>query len=132
MDLPVTLLRINAVLFLVFGLGFLFEPALLSKFVTDGVPATTGGLIDMRATYGGMAFGFGAFLARCAWDQRAVKHGIVASVLVMFGLALGRVLGIVVDRSPNTMMFVLLLAEVLFGVLLMWALAKASNSKASS
>ena len=131
MQICIALLKINAVLFLAFGVGFLSQTLFFAQFITDGVPVTTSALIDMRATYGGMSFGFGVFLAYCALSQRAVNEGIVASILVMFGLAFGRGVGILIDGAPNTMMYALLLAELLFGVLLMLALMKASRSDAS-
>ena len=69
MRFPVVLLWINAALFVVFGAVFIIAPALLSQVITGATPGTTNALIDMRATYGGMALGIGLFWAIALADR---------------------------------------------------------------
>ena len=129
MRLMVILLRINAALFFVFGIGFIFAPAVLAQFVTGAAPALPTALTDMRATYGGMALGIGIFFAYTTWVQRGVYEAVIGAVLVMLGLALGRTLGIVIDGSPNKMMHLLLAAEILFATLLIYAVFRSKKLK---
>ena len=66
MKFPTVLLWINAAFFLVFGALFLVAPGVFAELLTGATPATTNALIDIRATYGGMALGIGLFFAFCA------------------------------------------------------------------
>ena len=125
MRFPVVLLWLNAALFVVFGVGFIVAPALLSQVITGATPGTTSALIDLRATYGGMALGIGIFWGYCA-PQGTLRIGLISSLLVLVGVALGRLVGMVVDGSPNTFMFVLLAAELLFIGLIALALRRAT------
>ncbi len=112
MDFQRTLLWLNCGLFVVFGLGFIFAPAPLSTLITGAAPATSSGLIDLRATYGGMGLGLGfifGFLAKKAELARLGAHSIL---VVMVSLAGARLLGMGLDGAPNFFMLVLLGAEL--------------------
>ena len=117
-----TLVWINCALFIAFGLGFTFAPALLASVVTGAEPATPTAVIDMRATYGGMALGLATLFWLCARDEKGVSIGIRGVLGVMVFLALSRLLGIVIDGSPNAFMVLLLVAEVVMAVLAVVAL----------
>lgn len=127
MSMLVTLLRINSFLFITFGFGFLLKPVVLATFATGEAPHLATAIIDMRATYGGMALGFGIFLAWCGLNRQAVREGSVALMLLLFGLALGRLVGIALDGDPNVMTFAMLFAEFSFGVLVAIALTRAEK-----
>ena len=116
------LVWLNAVLFMLYGLGFMFFPEYLSELVTDASPSSSSGLIDMRATYGGISLGFGVLLAYMVRRADMLRLGVWAVMLIVGGMALGRGIGMVLDGSPNTMMYVFLALEVavvLVGVALM-------------
>lgn len=117
-----TLVWINCALFIAFGLGFTFAPALLASVVSGAEPATPSAVIDMRATYGGMALGLATLFWLCARDEQGVSIGIRGVLGVMVFLALSRLLGIVIDGSPNAFMVLLLAAEVVMAVLAVVAL----------
>jgi hypothetical protein len=119
-----TLLWINCALFVVFGIGFIFIPAFLSNLITGSTPATTSALIDMRATYGGMALGIAIFFGICARNSDTVRIGLFASALVLSCIALGRIVGIFIDGNPNIFIYLLLSAEILFAALILFALKK--------
>ncbi len=51
-----------------------------------------------------------------------VRLGAIASMLVLLCTAFGRVLGMIVDGSPNFFMFALLAAEAIVGGLFAYAL----------
>ena len=128
MRFPVVLMWLNAALFVVFGIGFIVAPALLSQLITGATPGTTSALIDLRATYGGMALGIGLFWGYCARRPGTLRIGLLSSLLVLVGIALGRLVGMIVDGSPNTFMFVLLAAELLFIGLVALALRRTSET----
>lgn len=122
MKLAVVMLWIVCVSFVGFGLVFALAPEQAAELVTDAAPSTPSGLTDMRATYGGVAFGLGVFAGLCARRRDWVRVGLVVSLLVVASLATARTIGIIVDGSPNGFMFVNLGLEVGSAVLLIVAL----------
>ncbi len=114
MTFPVKLLWINAALFVLFGTGFIVAPTSLSLLLTGTAPGNVNAAIDMRATYGGTAFGLGLFFGFCARNPDTLRAGLFASLLALSGIAAGRLIGIFADGSPNGWMFLLLAAELLF------------------
>lgn len=129
MSFPKVLLWVSCGLFVAFGLGFILVPDFISMFVTGSAPGTSSAMIDMRATYGGMALGIGLFFGLCAYRPGSVRLGLIASLLVMVSIAGGRLFGMIADGSPNLFMWVLLASELLFTILLLFALKidKGSN-----
>lgn len=128
MNFPVRLLWINAVLFVLFGIGFIVAPGSLSFLITGAAPGTSSAVIDMRATYGGMAFCAGLFFGFCARNPGTLRSGLLASLLTLSGIAGGRLIGIFADGSPNNWMFLLLAAELLFVGLMTVALKQVSDT----
>lgn len=122
MSFPRVLLWVSSALFLAFGLGFVLIPGDLVEYATGTIPGTTSAMIDLRATYGGMALGIGFFFGLCAYRPETVKIGLTASLMVMAFIAGGRIFGIIIDGSPNGFMWLLLASEVLFMMLLLLAL----------
>ena len=106
------LILLNSIVFLLFGLGFVFFPEALSLLVTDAIPSTTSGLTDMRATYGGISLGFALFLGITSSKSQLFPLGTQAIVLVVGGMAFGRTVGMVQDGAPNEMMYINLALEV--------------------
>lgn len=121
MTFPKALLWLNAALFTAFGLGFIFAPAFFANLITGSTPGTPSAMIDMRATYGGFGLGLALFYGWCA-QNRQVRLGLLASLLVMAAIAAGRVVGFVLDGSPNLFIWLLLAAETLFVALIFLAL----------
>ncbi|MCK7544405.1 DUF4345 domain-containing protein [Marinobacter bryozoorum] len=111
------LVWINCGLFAVFGLGFTFAPELLASIVTGSEPASSSAVIDMRATYGGMALGLASLFWLSTKGSHAVYIGVRGVLGLMIFLSLSRLFGIIVDGSANAMMYLLLGAEVLMAVL---------------
>jgi hypothetical protein len=114
MNFAVVLLWITAALFVGFGVGFVAAPRELANFITGGAPSVPSAIIDMRATYGGVAIGMGLFFALCATRPHWVRPGLVGSMLVIASIAAARVVGLVVDGGPNAFMLLLLSTEVIF------------------
>ena len=103
--------------FLAYGVAFTLLPLEMAQFVTGAAPATASGVIDMRATYGGMSVAVGILLivlgGRAEWGSR----GLLASAIVLRGMAGGRVIGMVLDGSPNMLMYLYLAGELMFAAL---------------
>ncbi|MFK7733735.1 MAG: DUF4345 domain-containing protein [Pseudomonadales bacterium] len=106
------LVQLTAVFFLAYGLMFTLYPVFFSNLVTDNNPATTSGLIDMRATYGGMSIAVGFMMFVLARNSSTLKLGLLSVITVLLGMASSRLLGIIVDGSPNNLMFIYLIAEI--------------------
>ena len=127
MKLQQLLLGLNSLFFAVYGLGFALFPEALSTFVTDTTPMSTSGLIDMRATYGGMSIAIGVIFWLLAKETATARLGIIALIIVMAGMASGRLVGILFDGNPNGIMYLYLAAEIVVISLSSWALKKGRN-----
>ena len=110
------LLSVNAILFVLFGVGFIFTPTSLALWITGSIPGTSSAMIDLRATYGGLALGIGIFWAVCAGNG-SHHIGLLSAFLVLASVAFGRIIGMLLDGSPNLLMYLLLAAEVIFAAL---------------
>ncbi len=124
MKFATTLLWLNAVLFIIFGMCFSIAPRFFAYLLTEAIPATSSACIDMRASYGGMGLGIGLVFALCARHPSTVRLGLIASLMVLGSIVAGRLIGFVADGSPNLLMFLMLGAELLFIVLLVVAFKK--------
>ena len=114
MRFATNLLRLNAALFIAFGICFIVAPVFFAETLTGSEPWTSSALIDMRATYGGMGLGVGLALWFCARQRETVIAGLVGALLVLAATAMARAIGFVADGSPNMPMLLLFGAEVLF------------------
>lgn len=114
MTLPVALLWLNCLAFLGFGLGFAAMPGTLAEFLLGVAPSAPNALIDMRATYGGLSFGAGLFFGYCAVRPSLVRLGLVASLLVVASLGVGRALGIAIEGEANAFILGSLATEIVF------------------
>ena len=112
MKIEKILIWLTAAFFLVYGLLFTLFPGELSNFVTGSVPGTTSGLIDMRSTYGGMSIAVGVLMFLLGANERTIKLGLLSVFVVLAGMAISRIVGIIVDGSPNKLMTIYLVAEI--------------------
>lgn len=112
MKIEKILIWFTAAIFLAYGFLFALYPSSFSNIVTGSMPATTSGLIDMRATYGGMSIAVGLLMFLLGANERTIKLGLLSVFVVLLGMAITRVFGIIVDGSPNKLMYIYLLAEV--------------------
>lgn len=114
---------INAVVFILYGLGFMFFPTSLSQWITDTSPASDSGLVDMCATYGGMSLAFGLLLGVTTKTPDTYRLGVMAIILMMGSMVLGRTIGIFQVPAPNTIMYIYLVLEVLMLSVGWWLLS---------
>ncbi len=112
-----SLIVVTALIFLVYGALFVLFPIKLLDLVANGAVTSASGVIDMRATYGGMSFAVGSILFLLAKSEETIKVGLISVFLLMVCMATGRVVGIFVDQNANFMMYVYLVLEVIIAVL---------------
>lgn len=119
--MQVLLVRVVDLVFLGYGMGFVFVPEPLLKAVVGEVPVASSAWIDIRATYGGLSLGVGALLWALSLNRATVRSGLLGVVLLMAGMASGRTIGMVVDGAPNGYMVLYLVLEVAAALLGGWA-----------
>ena len=100
---------LTGLVFLVYGLGFIVVPALLSQWVVGAVPEPGAPMTDVRATYGGLSVAVGVMLLLLS--RSALRLGLVTVLLLMVCMAAGRAYGLSVDAGTNTFMIVYLILE---------------------
>lgn len=105
MNIGSVVLIINAAVFSLYGVSFVLAPELMSQLVTGGVPATSSGVIDMRATYGGMSMAVGTALFLFGVRRELTSTGLFLVLAVMLGMAGGRLVGIFLDGAANQFMY---------------------------
>ncbi|WP_022951215.1 DUF4345 family protein [Leucothrix mucor] len=105
---------LSAAVFFIYGVGFTVAPTHFSQLVTGSVPSSGSGLIDMRATYGGMSIATGILLYILSRSE--VRLGLIGVVIFLSSMALTRAYGMVVDGEANTYMYVYLALEVVVAV----------------
>lgn len=111
MTIPRVVLVLTGVVFLSLGLLFLADPVGTIALVGIGVDNARAG-IEVRAMYGGLELGLGAFFLVAAVRERWIRAGLGAQILSLGGLALGRAVGLALDGQPDRLMLGLLLAEL--------------------
>jgi len=90
----------------------MFFPHDLLQFVVQEKMNTSSGVIDIRATYGGMSVGVGMVLYLLARDDATLNIGLIAVFILVFGMACGRTIGMIVDGDPNNLMYLYLILEL--------------------
>ncbi len=103
MRLPALALALGAAGFSAFGLTLGVAPGLLAA--VDLAPGTPTGRSDLRAIFGGMELGVGAFLAVAA--GRPAWHGpaLLAQALALSGALAGRLVSLALDGVPRPITF---------------------------
>ena len=122
------IVRLTAAVFAAYGVGFILAPAWMADLSTGAVPATASGLIDMRATYGGLSLAVGVLLWRLAASPETLRAGLRSVIVLMVGMAGGRLVGMALDGSANALMWTYLAAECVLTVIAAWLLARADTT----
>ena len=109
-----------AVAFALMGIGALVRPTVVTR--QFGIPAlTVEGRSEVRAVYGGFGLAVAAMLV-VAITTPDLRAGIAITVAVaLFGMAVGRVVSAVIDRSLSKVVVLYLVIEIVAGVLLVLA-----------
>ncbi len=111
------LVYLTAVFFLVYGALFLVFPIEMANWVTGANPDPNSATIDFRATYGGAQFAIGFILIFALHYKKDVDLALFIVAITLLSMALGRLVGILIDGQANTLMYLYLVAEIVFGLL---------------
>ncbi len=76
------------------------------------VPGGPGSELELRAMYGGLELGLGAFLLWCVANKSTVRIGLMCVAATIGGLGLTRLVGIVMDPNQPSMQLLLATAEL--------------------
>ena len=93
------------------GIACLIDP--IAMLAPIGVEAVDNrGVVELRAMYGGLEFGFGLFLAWCAMEKTRARVGLTAATLQIGGLGFARLAAYVVLMPDGWLTPFLCVAEV--------------------
>lgn len=98
-------------LLVIAGCYLALSPRLVAEW-SDKMPATPSDVINLRASYGGTLIGIGAFVA---WLPALKPWSVTVLGLLgwaMAGIGLARIVGFLVDGSPDTRQWIWISAEV--------------------
>ena len=105
-----------------FGIACLVRPKRMLNRV-DVRPKSARGTTELRAMYGGLELGLGAFFATAAAKDHLSRPALLAQALGLGGLAISRFAGILRDHPRGPLMKALLVGESSAAVLAAVALA---------
>ncbi|RME45319.1 MAG: DUF4345 domain-containing protein, partial [Deltaproteobacteria bacterium] len=111
MRLSSIVLSVAGFVYALLGFLFLFAPVTMGRWILLSVPSAAAA-IEIRAFYGGLEVGLGAFLLYCGNRPATVIVGLVAMTLCTGGILVGRLTGIFLDGSPEKMTLVSMIVEL--------------------
>ncbi|WAG25448.1 DUF4345 domain-containing protein [Vibrio alginolyticus] len=114
------LVYLTALFFLLYGVIFAVFPVEMANLITGSSPNSTSSTIDFRATYGGAQFAIGLALILVLKIKQDVTLALIIVAITLLSMAFGRLIGILLDGQPNTLMYVYLVAELVFGLLALY------------
>ena len=114
------LVYLTALFFLLYGVIFAVFPVEMANLITGSSPNSTSATIDFRATYGGAQFAIGLALILVFKIKQDVTLALIIVAITLLSMAFGRLIGILLDGQPNTLMYVYLVAELVFGLLALY------------
>jgi len=126
MTLARIVLKLVGFLFVALGVWGLLSPVQFAGMAEVQL-ATPTAITDGRAVYGGLELGIGTFLLLCANRQELVRSGLLAVLLIVGGLFIGRTIGLLLDASGSTITYQALGIEFLCTALAILALKAISQ-----
>ncbi|MEM6639767.1 MAG: DUF4345 family protein [Pseudomonadota bacterium] len=99
-----------------FGVWALAAPQSLSQLLHFGLE-TPGAVTELRAFYGGLELGLCGFLLAAVFFRHLVPGALIALAAIAGGVALGRIIGMVLDGSTSSLMLGVLTWEIAGAVL---------------
>jgi hypothetical protein len=116
-------LRIVGVFIALAGLGYAIAPVAFTDAAGFG-HILAGGVTDVRATYGGLQLGLGAFLIWAASEQVRAQAALYLLVFSVPTVGVLRALGILIDGVPSAFHFGGLFFEVSLTLLTLYGIAR--------
>ena len=119
-------LGLNALIFVGYGLVCLASPSVVAE--QTGMQLATGvAAAEVRAMYGGLQIAVG-LLALAGLVRPALQPAVLlALVFLFFGLASGRLIGILVEPDPGAYNLTAVVFESLFGAFSAWLLTRGAQ-----
>ncbi|GAA4886632.1 DUF4345 domain-containing protein [Ferrimonas pelagia] len=111
-------------LFLLYGLAYILAPTSMMFWTTGDGLDTASARIDTRATYGGLFCAVGVALLGLSRDQNHQGFGLIFVATVLFGMAIGRSFGLLLDGTGNLLMWLFVGLELGGGALALWLLRR--------
>ena len=113
---PIVLLV--AALFAGMGVLAIARPERILAFV--GIPALSrDGRNEVRAVYGGFGLAIAALLGATGFDAGIRSGALLAVALALFGMAVGRLLSVLLDGAPGRYPWLFLAVELCAGAALL-------------
>jgi hypothetical protein len=110
MNVQKTTLSFYVACFFMFGIPALVLPEWFSEVL--GYKLTLkGALMEFIAAYGGLILGIGIYLLYCL--KTNIKSGLVAVLIIMGSLFLGRIIGYGIEREINNIQWAFLVIELI-------------------
>lgn len=103
---------LTGLVFLAFGLACVVAPSEVLLTATGAALTHPVALIDLRATYGGMSIGVAVILFVLAANAASIRTGLIAVLALMLGMAGGRAIGMLIEPSSNSVMWLYLVLEI--------------------
>ena len=113
-------------MYVAYGIAFALVPVKMALLITGGSPETASGLIDMRATYGGVTFAVGAIILLLGRHAATRAQALLVAAVVLAAMAIARAIGIVLDGDASGLMYLSLGAEIFGAVIAEWMRRKAT------
>jgi hypothetical protein len=107
-------LSVTAVTLLLLGLVFSLAPAAYAAGL--GADLSNPGLLHVMRAFGGFYLGFAAFLGLALYRKNWMDTAIMAVVLVMAGVIVGRLASLMMDGLPGPRLWLSLGIELIFAV----------------
>jgi len=108
---------------IIFGLWRLLDP--ISFFNFSGLLLSTdAGLLSEARGAGGAILGFGILIFFGAFKKNLSYTSTIAAMILYLGFGIARIISLVVDGNPGSMIFQGIIGEFVFGLLALFALIK--------
>ena len=108
---------------IIFGLWRLLDP--ISFFNFSGLLLSTdAGLLSEARGAGGAILGFGILIFLGAFKKNLAFTSTIVAIVVFLGFGIARIISLVVDGNPGSMIFQGIIGEFVFGLLAVFALIK--------
>jgi hypothetical protein len=121
MTAPRLILTLFGLIFIGFGLAFLISPGPMAALAEVEVP-TPMARTDVRAVYGGLELGIGAFLLTMVGRREHVALGLRAALCAGVGMAAGRMAGLAADGWWQPVMWLFGAVELVAAGLAWWGI----------
>jgi hypothetical protein len=104
-------LLLNGVIFVLLGLGFLFDPMGMAATISLE-PTSAAGMAELRAVYGGLELGLGGFFLLALRWERLQESALWLLLIAYGGISVGRMGGVLLDQPSDSMTYQLLAIEI--------------------